>query len=115
MTPRQHRLGQIVKTAMATFTMIFLPCRLGGIAPLLRDLCRAAVRTTDPVGPPQPANGFVALDIVQQILKVDHRWRAWVTSRWFGTRTGWPPLAGGASHPQQSGIQIEPKLKLELC
>ena len=27
----------------------------------------------DPVRPAQPANGFVTLDIIEQILKVDHR------------------------------------------
>jgi hypothetical protein len=31
----------------------------------------------DPVGPAQLADGFVTLDIVQQILKVDHRRETW--------------------------------------
>ena len=73
MMPRQYRLGQIVKRAMATFATIVLPRRLGGIATLLGDRRRATMGATDPVEPPQLANGFVALDIVQQILKVNHR------------------------------------------
>lgn len=80
MMARQYRSAQIVKIAMATFTTIFLPCRLGGIATLLRDLYRATVRTPDPVGPPQLANGFITLDIIQQILKVDHRRGAWIAA-----------------------------------
>lgn len=71
--PRQHGPGQIVKIAMTGFTPIFLPCRLGGIATLLGDGVGAAVRAPDPVRPAQLANGFVTLDIVEQILKVDHR------------------------------------------
>jgi len=73
MMPRPHRLGQIVKRERATFATIVLPRRLGGIATRLGDRRRATVGSTDPAGPSQRANGFVALDIVQQILKVDHR------------------------------------------
>ncbi len=80
MMPRQHRLGQIVKIAMAPFAPIFLPCRLGRISTLFRDRRRATVGTTNPVGPTQLANGFVTLDIVQQILKVDHRREIWVAA-----------------------------------
>jgi hypothetical protein len=69
----QHRPGQIVKIAVALFAPILLSRRLGGIATLPRDLRRATMRATDPGGPPQLANGFMALDIVQQILKADHR------------------------------------------
>ena len=43
MMPRQHRLGQIVKIAMATFATLFLPRRLGGIATLLGDRRRAFI------------------------------------------------------------------------
>ena len=58
---------------MAALTAILLPCRLGRIPPRLRHFRRAAVGTADPVRPPQRANGFVALDLIQRILKVDHR------------------------------------------
>lgn len=73
MMPRQHRLRQIVKIAVATLTPIFLSCGLSGVPPLLRDVRCATVRTTDPVGPTQLAQGFIALDVIQQVLKVDHR------------------------------------------
>ena len=72
MMPRQHRSRQIVKIAMAPFAAVFPPRRLGRVATLFRDRRRATVRTTNPVRPSQLANGFVALDIVQQILKLDH-------------------------------------------
>ena len=72
MTPCQHGPGQIVETAMTGFAPILLPRRSGGIPTLLGDGAAAAVRAPDPVGPAQPANGFVTLDIVEQILKVDH-------------------------------------------
>jgi len=67
---RQHRPGQIVKIAMAPFTPVFLSRRLGRIVTLLRHIRRPTMGTADPVRPAQLANGFVALDIVQQILKV---------------------------------------------
>ena len=40
---------------------------------MLGDLRDATVWTPHPTGPAQLANGFVALDIIQQIWKVDHR------------------------------------------
>ncbi len=83
MMPRQHRTREIVKVAMATFTTIFLPRRLGGIPSLLGDRRHATVRATDPFGPAQLTDGFVALGIVQQGLKVDHR-RAALRSYRFG-------------------------------
>ena len=73
MMPRQHRPGQIVKIAMTGFTPILLPRRLGGIPTLSGQFGRVTVRAPDPVRPAQLANGFVTLDIIEQILKVDHR------------------------------------------
>lgn len=73
MMPGQHHPGQIVEIAVTGFTLILLPCRLGGIPTLLGELGRATVWATDPVRPAQPANGFITLDIVQQILKVNHQ------------------------------------------
>lgn len=80
MMPRQHCARQIVKIAMTPCTSLFLSRRLGGVATLFRDIRRDTMRTTDPVGPPQLANGVVALNIVQQILKVDHRQGSSVTA-----------------------------------
>ena len=71
--PRQHRLRPTIEVAQAALTTLFLPRHLGRIPALPGDLRRATVGATDPLGPPQLANGFIALDIVQQILKVDHR------------------------------------------
>ena len=65
MVPCQHRPGQIVKIALAPLTPIFLSRRLGGVPTLLRDRRRTAMRTADPVRPPQLANGFVALGVIQ--------------------------------------------------
>jgi hypothetical protein len=73
MMPGPHRPGQIVKIAMTGFTPILLLRRLGGIPTLLGEGSGAAVRAPDPVGPAPLANGFVTLDLVQQILKVDPR------------------------------------------
>ena len=73
MMPRQHRLRQIIEVAKAALTTIFLPRRLGGIPTLLGELGRATAGATDPLGPTQLADGFIALDIIQQILKGDHR------------------------------------------
>jgi|GEM_PF-4527128 len=73
MMPRQHRPGQIVKIAMTGFTPIRLPRRLGGVPTWSDPFGRITVRAPDPVRLAQPANGFVTLDIVEQILKVDHR------------------------------------------
>ena len=106
MTPANTTSGQIVTNGdgnihndISAVPVVSRPC--------FCDLCRAAVRTTDRRA---TATGerFVTLDIVQHILKVDRRWGLG-TSRWFGTRRV-ALLASGASHPQQSGIQIEPKL-----
>lgn len=71
--PRQHRLRPIIEVAKAALTTLFLPRGLGGIAPLLRDCRRATVGATNPLRPTQRADGFIALDIIQQILKGDHR------------------------------------------
>jgi len=71
--PRQPRSGQLVKRGMTPFTLLFLPRRLGGIPTLLREFSRATGGATYPVRPAQLANGLVALDLVQQIVKVDHR------------------------------------------
>lgn len=107
MMPGQHRPGQIVKTAMTGFTPILLPRRLGGIPTLLGEGGGAAVRAPDPVGPAQLANGFITLDIVQQILKVDHRGR----TKGRGLENSFSvardhTVAGSCSQP--SGIHVEP-------
>jgi len=73
MMPRQHRPGQIVKIAMAAFTPLFLSRRLGPIPTLLCDRRRTTGRAAHALGPAQLPDGFVTLDIIQQILKVDHR------------------------------------------
>src|SRR5512143_311860 len=77
MVASQHRPGQIVEILMTAFTPIFLSRRLGRIVTLLRNVRRPTMRTADPVGPAQLANGFITLDIVQQILKVKHRRGTW--------------------------------------
>ena len=77
MMPRQHRPGQIVKIAMTPFTPILLPRRLGRVVTLLRHMRRSTMGAANPIRPPQLADGFVTLDIVQQILKVDHRRETW--------------------------------------
>jgi len=73
----QHRPGQIIKIAMAPFTPIFWSRRLGRIVTLLGHVRRPTMGAADPVGPAQLADGFVTLDIIQQILKVDHRRETW--------------------------------------
>ena len=73
MMPRQPRLRQIVEVAKAAPTTLFLPRRWGRIPALLGDLRRATAGAVDPLGPPQQVNGFIALDLIQPILKVDHR------------------------------------------
>src|SRR5512143_2063706 len=77
MVASQHRPGQSVKIVMAAFTPLFLSRRLGRIVTLLRHVRRPTIGTADPVGPAQLANGFITLDIVQQMLKVKHRRGTW--------------------------------------
>ena len=71
MMPCQHRPGQIIKSAMTRFTPILLPRRLGRVVTLLRHMRRSTMGAANPVGPARLADGFVTLDIVQQLLKVD--------------------------------------------
>jgi len=102
----QHRPGQIVKIVMAPFTPIFLSRWLGRIVTLLRNVRRPTMGAADPVRPTQLANGFVTLDIVQQILKVDHRRGTWsaAVQNLFSVA----PAPVGTSRLQQSGVHIEP-------
>lgn len=71
--PRQYRTAEIVEGARAAFTPLFLSRRLGPIPTLLCDRRRTTVRAAHALGPAQLPDGFVTLDIIQQILRVDHR------------------------------------------
>jgi hypothetical protein len=69
----RHGPGQSVKVALAGPTAVFLPRVLGCIMPLFGDQRAFAVRTANTFWPPEVTNLVVALDLVQSILKVDHR------------------------------------------
>ena len=73
MMASQHGPGQIVKIAQAGPTAVFLPRWLGRIMSLLRDQRRLAVGAKNTLWPTQLTECVVALGVVQQVLKVDHR------------------------------------------
>jgi hypothetical protein len=73
MMASQHGPGQIVKIAQADSTAVLLPRRLGRIMSLLRNQRRRAVGAKNTLWPTQLTECAVALGVVQQVLKVDHR------------------------------------------
>src|SRR5512143_2318543 len=63
---------EIVKVARTRRAAILLPRWLGGVTTLLGHLIGIAMWAEHARGPAQLTHHFVALDIVNQALKVDH-------------------------------------------
>src|SRR5260370_23306213 len=64
--------GQIVEAFPTGVALIFLPCGLGLVPSLFGHPRRMAMRAVDPFRPAHLANRLEALDIVDEVLDVDH-------------------------------------------
>src|SRR5450759_4289677 len=68
--PRRFRVQIQGRTSL---TLVALSLRLGRIVPLFRDPRRVAMGTSYTLGPAQLADRLEALDVVDEVLNVDHR------------------------------------------
>jgi hypothetical protein len=78
----EHRSRSIIKVATTPLTAILLPGRRCLIPSLPRHRGGVTVGTTHPLGPPGLAKGLIALLVIQQVLKGNHRRRPSLTEVW---------------------------------
>ena len=69
----ENRAGQIVEEFMTGLALVALSLRLGCIVPQFRDLRRVAMGTGYTLGPAQLADRLETLQVVDEVLDVDHR------------------------------------------
>lgn len=65
--------GQVVEVFLTRLTLITLTLRLGRIVTLFGDRRRVAMGAVDAFRPSQLADGLEALEVVDEVLDVDHR------------------------------------------
>jgi hypothetical protein len=65
--------GQVIEVLLTDLALIALTLRLGRIVALFGDRYGVAMGTRDTLGPAQLADGLEALQVVDEVLDVDHR------------------------------------------
>jgi hypothetical protein len=65
--------GQVVEVLLTRLALITLTLRLGRIVTLSGDRRGVAMGTDDALGPSQLADGLEALEVVDEVLDLDHR------------------------------------------
>jgi hypothetical protein len=65
--------SQVVEVSLTGLALITLTLRLGRIVTLFGDGRRVAMGTVDALRPSQLADGLEALEVVDEVLDVDHR------------------------------------------
>ena len=65
--------GQVIEVFLTGLALIALALRLGRIVALFGDRNRVAMGTGYTLGPSQLADGLEALQVVDEVLDLDHR------------------------------------------
>jgi hypothetical protein len=69
----EDRPGQVVEVFLTSSASVALAVGLGRIATLFGDLSGIAMGANDALRPTQLADGLEALQVVDEVLDVDHR------------------------------------------
>src|SRR5215210_624148 len=69
----EDRPGQVIEVFLTGLALVALPLGLSRIVSLFGDPRGVTMRTGNALGPAQSTDGFVAFQVVDEILDVDHR------------------------------------------
>ena len=94
MISSKNGVRQVIKAPVAVMTLIALTGGFGIIKAALNDLLRLARWARNTVRPPQPSNGLITLDSIDEILDIDLQPGTPVRDR----EMGWHQYAP-SSHP----------------